>query len=84
MSRSSSIGLTDITGDPTVADGKTTWGDGAGEVAPVPKDGSEEGSIGRIDWDPLEEDSPYPEVRASVSNIDDPDMPGEFAATFSR
>lgn len=22
-----------------------------------------------------EEDSPYPEVRASVSNIDDPDMP---------
>jgi hypothetical protein len=22
-----------------------------------------------------EEDSPYPEVRASVSNVDDPDMP---------
>lgn len=23
----------------------------------------------------LEEDSPYPEVRAAVSNTDDPDMP---------
>jgi hypothetical protein len=29
------------------------------------------------DWDPLDEDSPYPEVRASVSNLDDRDMPGE-------
>ncbi|KAI9511495.1 OPT-domain-containing protein [Russula earlei] len=30
----------------------------------------------RFDFDTLlEEDSPYPEVRASVSNIDDPDMP---------
>lgn len=30
-----------------------------------------------------EEDSPYPEVRASVSNIDDPDMPvGTFRAWF--
>jgi len=25
-----------------------------------------------------EDDSPYDEVRASVSNIDDPDMPGEL------
>lgn len=25
--------------------------------------------------DLAEEDSPYPEVRASVSNIDDPEMP---------
>jgi hypothetical protein len=23
-----------------------------------------------------EDDSPYPEVRASVSNLDDPDLPG--------
>lgn len=30
-----------------------------------------------------EEDSPYPEVRASVSNIDDPDMPvNTFRAWF--
>lgn len=29
-----------------------------------------------FDFDAVdEEDSPYPEVRASVSNIDDPDMP---------
>src|SRR6266404_6621650 len=30
----------------------------------------------KFDFDTLqEEDSPYPEVRASVSNTDDPDMP---------
>ena len=29
-----------------------------------------------FDFDAIEEeDSPYPEVRASVSNIDDPEMP---------
>lgn len=29
-----------------------------------------------FDFDAIEEeDSPFPEVRASVSNIDDPDMP---------
>jgi len=35
-------------------------------------------SVSRMefDFDAIEdEDSPYPEVRASVSNIDDPDMP---------
>lgn len=31
-----------------------------------------------VDFD--EEDSPYPEVRASVSNIDDPEMPGKCTA----
>lgn len=79
MSRGS-YGLTEFSGDMTVADGKTTWGDGAGGIRPieVSKDGSEEGSIGAgLDIDLLEEDSPYPEVRASVSNIDDPEMPGE-------
>lgn len=83
ISRNSSIGLTDITGDPTVADGKTTWGDGVGPPAPVAKDGSEEGSVGDVGWDPMEEDSPYPEVRASVSNIDDPNMPGESLTSVS-
>ena len=28
-----------------------------------------------LDFDAVEEDSPYPEVRASVSNVDDPEMP---------
>ena len=29
-----------------------------------------------FDFDAMdEEDSPYPEVRASVSNVDDPEMP---------
>ncbi|KAF7346881.1 hypothetical protein MVEN_01440100 [Mycena venus] len=39
--------------------------------------GSEESSIKmEFDFDAIEEeDSPFPEVRASVSNIDDPDMP---------
>ncbi|PPQ88964.1 hypothetical protein CVT25_005063 [Psilocybe cyanescens] len=33
-------------------------------------------SLSRFDFDEIEdEDSPFPEVRASVSNIDDPDMP---------
>jgi hypothetical protein len=73
-----SYGLTEFTGDMTVADGKTTYGDGLGHVSPGTKYGSEEEGVGHIDWDPLDEDSPYPEVRASVSNLDDPAMPGEF------
>jgi hypothetical protein len=28
--------------------------------------------------DMAEDDSPYPEVRASVSNLDDPELPGTF------
>lgn len=77
-----SYGLTEMTGDMTVPDGMTTWGDGArGRPLEVTKDGSEEGSIGAgLDFDLLEEDSPYPEVRASVSNIDDPEMPGTLAS----
>src|ERR1700733_5356230 len=48
----------------------------------------------KFDFNTLqEEDSPYPEVRASVSNIDDPDMPaltirmwviGLFLSTLGR
>ncbi|WOO86208.1 Glutathione transporter 1 [Vanrija pseudolonga] len=56
--------MTELSGDQTVPDGRTTWGDGLGGVLK-----SEEGDD--IDWD---EDSPYAEVRASVSNIDDPHM----------
>jgi hypothetical protein len=75
-----SYGLTEITGVMTVADGKTTYGDGQGNVSPGTKYGSdEEGGAVHVDWDPLDEDSPYPEVRASVSNLDDREMPGEFA-----
>lgn len=76
MSRGS-YGLTEFSGDATVADGQTTYGDGQGGVRPVAdvKDGSDE-SLAALDVDLMEEDSPYPEVRASVSNIDDPEMPG--------
>ena len=66
--------MTEISGDMTVPDGKITWGDGMGGI----KEGeSEVGSLAGVDLDLVEEDSPYPEVRASVSNLDDPDMPGE-------
>ncbi|TFK50777.1 OPT superfamily oligopeptide transporter [Heliocybe sulcata] len=43
----------------------------------IEDDDSREGSIKmEFDFDAIEEeDSPFPEVRASVSNIDDPDMP---------
>lgn len=68
-----SYGMTEMSGDMTVPDGKTTWGDG---MATVPKEGSEGESLGAADFDLAEEDSPFAEVRASVSNIDDVDMPG--------
>jgi len=68
----------------TIADGKTTYGDGQGNVSPGTKYGSEEEGIGHVDWDPLDEDSPYPEVRASVSNLDDPEMPGESSHLYNR
>lgn len=79
-----SYGLTEITGDMTIADGKTTYGDGQGNVSPGTKYGSEEEGIGHVDWDPVDEDSPYPEVRASVSNLDDPEMPGESSHLYNR
>jgi hypothetical protein len=79
-----SYGLTEITGDMTVADGKTTYGDGQGNLSPGVKYGSdEEAGVVHVDWDPLDEDSPYPEVRASVSNLDDRDMPGESPVPFA-
>ncbi|OWZ55297.1 OPT family small oligopeptide transporter [Cryptococcus neoformans c45] len=67
-----SIGMTELTGDMTVPDGMTTWGDGMGGLAKGASDGEAQSAMD-LDFD--EEDSPYPEVRASVSNIDDPDMP---------
>ena len=71
-----SYGMTEMTGDMTIPDGKTTWGDG---MLGVMKGTSELNSGGGIDYDLVEEDSPYPEVRASVSNIDDVEMPGRFS-----
>ena len=79
MSRGS-YGMTEMTGDMTVPDGQTTWGDGMGGMM---KEASDGGSIRGIDYDLAEEDSPYPEVRASVSNIDDPEMPGESHLKFA-
>ncbi|WRT65925.1 OPT family small oligopeptide transporter [Kwoniella shivajii] len=69
-----SYGMTELTGDMTVPDGKTTWGDGVGGLHKETSDIGDE-SLGIYDPDMVEEDSPYPEVRASVSNIDDPEMP---------
>jgi len=73
MSRGS-YGMTEMTGAMTVPDGKVTWGDGMGGLI---KQDSEAGSMVAINHELAEEDSPYAEVRASVSNLDDPDMPGE-------
>jgi hypothetical protein len=69
-------GLSEMDGTATVPDGMTTRGDGLGRM--YEKWDPEVGT----DMDPDmmgDEDSPYPEVRASVSNMDDPDMPGESA-----
>ncbi|WVW80404.1 OPT family small oligopeptide transporter [Kwoniella bestiolae CBS 10118] len=73
-----SYGMTELTGDMTIPDGKTTWGDGLGGLHKEASENGEE-SLGVLDPGMVEEDSPYPEVRASVSNIDDPEMP---ALTF--
>ena len=67
-----SHGFTEITGDSTVPEGFTTWGDGDGRHIGhqfVPE---------YVEEHEINEDSPYAEVRASVSNIDDPTMPGEL------
>lgn len=72
-----SIGMTELTGDMTVPDGMTTWGDGMGGLAKGVSEGEMQSAMD-VDFD--EEDSPYPEVRASVSNIDDPEMPGKCTA----
>lgn len=65
--------LSELGGATTVPDGKTTWGDGQGNIsqdATTPHFTEE-----TYFEEPQEEDSAYPEVRSSVSNIDDPDMP---------
>jgi hypothetical protein len=68
--------ISELHGATTIPDGVTTKGDGLGGLHS--KWGMEDGqsSAGAAAMDDLEEDSPYPEVRASVSNIDDPEMPG--------
>lgn len=61
-------------GATTIPDGMTTKGDGLGNMyRKWDRDDSE--NLGYME-EPEEEDSPYEEVRASVSNIDDPEMPG--------
>lgn len=69
-----SYGMTELTGDITIPDGKTTWGDGTGQFKDIHDEGDQ---IHMTPMDMEDEDSPYPEVRASVSNLDDPDMPCE-------
>ncbi|GMK60094.1 hypothetical protein CspeluHIS016_0903110 [Cutaneotrichosporon spelunceum] len=75
--RRHSLPMTELSGDMTVPDGKTTWGDGNGGVFKGTSDS--DGVTTFEDWD---EDSPYAEVRASVSNIDDPDMPSLTIRSF--
>lgn len=74
--------LSEHGGPPTIPDGVTTRGDGAGghfvtstqarQGTPVASDAFGE--------EAEEEDSAYAEVRSSVSNIDDPNMPGKSQA----
>ncbi|BEJ18145.1 hypothetical protein CspHIS471_0704220 [Cutaneotrichosporon sp. HIS471] len=75
--RRHSMPMTELSGDMTVPDGKTTWGDGMGGAYKGTSDS--DGVTGMEDW---EEDSPYAEVRASVSNIDDPEMPALTLRSF--
>lgn len=66
----------EIGGATTIPDGMTTKGDGLGNLyRKWDRDDSE--NLGYME-ETEEEDSPYEEVRASVSNIDDPEMPGKY------
>lgn len=62
-------------GATTIPDGMTTKGDGLGNMYRK-WDREDSENLGYME-EPEEEDSPYEEVRASVSNIDDPEMPGK-------
>lgn len=65
----------EIGGATTIPDGITTKGDGLGKMySKWDREDSE--NLGYME-EP-EEDSPFEEVRASVSNIDDPEMPGKI------
>jgi hypothetical protein len=68
--------VSDLHGPTTIPDGVTTKGDGLGGLYPklFIDDANQGGGVNEED---LDEDSPFPEVRASVSNIDDPDLPGQ-------
>ena len=72
--------VSELHGATTIPDGVTTKGDGLGGLHPKWAADDAYSSMGGGAEAP-EEDSPYPEVRASVSNIDDPDMPGRSAFT---
>jgi hypothetical protein len=70
--------ISELRGATTIPDGITTKGDGMGGLQPkvIAEDIKYDGA--NVFEDPDLEDSPYPEVRASVSNIDDPDLPGKL------
>lgn len=66
--------ISELRGASTIPDGITTKGDGLGGIHPKWPIEEANSTAG---VDDLEEDSRYPEVRASVSNMDDPEMPGK-------
>lgn len=74
-SREGSRGLAARAGESTVPDGRMTRGDGLGNM--IRQWNSEQGAEREHFEEGEVEDSPYEEVRASVSNIDDPEMPSE-------
>ena len=75
--------ISELHGATTIPDGITTKGDGLGNIHPKWAADDANSSAGGNRGEDLEEDSPFPEVRASVSNIDDPDLPGEMDCLFS-
>jgi hypothetical protein len=69
--------ISELGGTATVPDGMTMRGDGEGGLHPkwVAQDGDYDAPM-----EDIEEDSPYAEIRVSVSNIDDPDMPCKWTS----
>ncbi|KAJ9091991.1 hypothetical protein QFC19_008859 [Naganishia cerealis] len=70
------LAVTELAGTTTIPDGLTTRGDGRGHLFPG-RCKTETKTPHNVRCDEHEQDdSPYEEVRASVSNMDDPEMPG--------
>ena len=80
-SREGSQGLTARAVDSTIPDGRMTRVDRLDNM--IRQWHSEQGVEEPHFENGQEEDSPYEEVRASVSNMDDPEMPGKLVSAYS-